>query len=271
MSWTRFAKSKLSARGLAVQSGPYETPVEVITEEQELKNIKKITGEMDNRSFVHIFDDFEYRTIADTYTPFILLAGTTGSPVAPAIAVQTYGVVEFVGGGGDGTDAQDASQMVCHLPMKLDDVGTAIAEAMVKFDTAITNGKLFVGLTDSNTLELAFTIETASIASVATDAAGLMYSDAATAKTWHALSVNGDDDSDHNKDLEIAPKHDAWQKLRVEVKEGEAKFFIDDALVHTITHEVPDEAVNLYATIAFSTTGTARTLYADYFYVGHER
>ncbi len=269
MSWTRFKKSKLSARGLAVQSGPEETPVEVITEDQELQNVKKVTGEMDNRNFVDIFDDFLYGTMAETYTPWILREGTENA-VAPAINVQTGGVARFVGGDGNGTIAQEASQMVCHIPMKLDDVGTAIVEARLKFVTSIDNGRLFVGFTDSTARAIAFSIGNDTVTSVANDAAGFLYDVGADAKTLHALSVSNNEDDSGNVDTTVAPKI-TYQTLRVEIDETSVKYYIDGELVATLTDEVPRKTVNLYATVCLSTDGTARSLDVDYIYVGHTR
>lgn len=270
MGITRFKNCSVSARGLSVQNGPEATPVEVVSEDRELKNIEKVTGELNNRGFFNVFDDFLYQTLTEADTPWILNEGTDGDAADPVINAQTYGVARFVGGAGDGSIAEDASQMVCHIPMKLEDVGKIIVEARLKFVTAITNGRLFVGLTDSTAREIAFSIATATVTSVATDAAGLLYDAGATAKTWHALSVSNDLDSTQNLNTGVAPTI-TYQNLRIEAEDGEVKFFIANNLVHTITNRTPRKGENLYATVCLSTTGTTRSMDLDYLYIGHER
>ena len=274
MPGTHHSGPIVSRRGFRI--GTKEANTEVISNDLELRNIVSIeAGEMSvkeikNRGHFYIFDDFLYQTLVEADTPWILNEGTDGSAADPVVNAQSFGVARFVGGGGDGSIAQDASQMVCHIPMKLEDVGTLVVEARLKFVTGITNGRLFVGLTDTTNREIPFSIATATVTSVATDAAGLLYDDGATAKTWHALSVANDVDSAQNVNTAIAPAI-TYQTLRIEAEEGEVRCFIDGVLVQTITNNTPRINQDLHATVCLSTTGTTRSMDLDYLYVGHER
>ncbi len=262
--------------------GTKDSNTEVVSKDLELKNITKATigeaivekaeiaEEINNRKFFNIFDDFLYQTLTEANTPWILNEGTDGAAADPVVNAQTYGVARFVGGAGNGSITEDASQMVCHIPMKVDDVGTLVMEARLKFVSAITHGRLFVGFTDSTAREIAFSIATAAVTSVASDAAGLLYDVGATAKKWHALSVSDDDDDAGNVNTTVAPKI-TYQTLRVEIDETAVRCYIDGALVATLTDEVPRKTVDLHATVCLSTSGTTRSMDLDYLYVGHKR
>jgi hypothetical protein len=223
----------------------------------------------------NIFDDFIYQAIAETDTPWILNKGSDGQAADPAISAAERGVIRLTTGNNSGDTADDASQIVCAIPVQADS-GSLVVEARLKINTAITGVSVNFGLTDSTDLEEPFTIATTTVTSVATDAACFVYDDGATAKQWFACAVDSDVDDTGNAALgaSVAPVADTYQRLRIEVStDGNTiNFYVDGTLVKTLTGGGITPNTNLYATVvANSTTTASKTVDVDYIYVSHNR
>lgn len=231
---------------------------------------------LNSRYRFEIFDDFLYRVVSETNTPWILNSGSDGSAVDPAIGVQEEGVVVVTTGAGDGTTAVDGSQIICHIPVQADSAGL-VFEARLHINTAITNVSVFFGLTDVTTLEEAFTNAADVITSNASDAVGFLYDTSATTDTWWGCAVDGDTDDAGNATTGTAPTAATYQVLRgiVDATGATCAFYIDDmdTAVLTLSGDAgvsPD--VNLYLTVIACGDGTlSKTVDVDYMYVGHVR
>jgi hypothetical protein len=223
---------------------------------------------------VQCFDDFLYQAITENDNPWILNAGSNGAAIDPAINAQENGVLRVSAGSGDGTVAVDGSQFAGHIPVQADS-GALVFETRLHINTAITNVSINAGLTDSTTLEEPFTIATATITSVASDAVCFVFDDGATTKEWYMCAVDSNTDDTGNAALGTAPAADTYQTLRIEVGSdgATARFYIDGTLAGTLSGAAGvSPNVNLYPTVIIcGTGGTAATADVDYMYVGHTR
>jgi len=220
-----------------------------------------------------LFDDFIQQTLVEADTPWILNEGSDGSATDPAISAQEGGVVRLTTGTGDGSTAQDASQIVCHIPVQADS-GGLVFETRLHINTAITNVSVCAGLTDSTSLEEPFTNAADVITSTATDAACFLYDTSATTDEWWMLAVDSDSDDTGNAATGTAPTADTYQTLRIEVDAdgNTVRYYIDGTLEGTLTNAGVSPSVNLYATVIACGDGTAsKTVDVDYIYVGHKR
>ena len=220
-----------------------------------------------------VFDDFNYQTLAETDTPWILNKGSDGTAADPAISTDERGKIVLTAGAGDGSTAQDGSQIVCAVPVQADS-GNLVFETRLHINTAITGLSVIAGFTDVTTLEEPATIAAATITTNASDMAAFVYDDGATTKEWYAVAVDGDTDDTGNATTGSAPVADTYQTLRIEVSADGAtiKFYVDGVLKKTLSGAAgvsPD--VNLYATVCICGTGEKATVDVDYIYVGHDR
>lgn len=221
-----------------------------------------------------LWDDFTYRVIDETTTPWILNEGVHADATDPTISVQEFGVVQLVTGSDDGTTAADASQIVGHIPVQADSGGLTM-EARLHINTAITNIAVFVGFTDSTALEEPFTNAADVITSTCSDGCGFLYDTDATTDQWWTVAVDTDVDDTGNAASGTAPTADTYQTFRIEVSSDGAtiNFYIDGALELAMSGSTgvsPD--VNLYPTVIACGDGTAsKTVDVDYIWVSHNR
>lgn len=221
-----------------------------------------------------LWDDFVYRVIDETTTIWVLNEGTDAAAADPAISVQENGVVQLVTGAGDGSAAQDISQLVAHIPVQAD-TGGLVMEARLHINTAITNVSVFVGFTDTTDREEPFSNAADVITSVCSDGCGFLYDTSATTDEWWALAVDGDADDAANAATGTAPVADTYQTFRIEVDTTGASinFYINGALELAMSGGAgvsPD--VNLYATVTACGDSTAsKSVDLDYVWVSHNR
>jgi len=231
------------------------------------------TAKINSRDVFEIFDDFTYRAIAETYTPWILNSGTDPQAIDPAISAAEGGVLLMTTGDDTGATAVDATQIICHIPVQADS-GGLVFETRLHINTAITNVSVFCGLTDVTTLEEPFTNAADVITSNATDACGFLYDTDATTDEWWMCAVDSDTDDSGNAATGTAPVADTYQVFRVEVSSNgnSIAYYIDGTLEGTLTNVGVTETANLYATVIACGDGTAsKTVDVDYIYVGTQR
>jgi len=229
---------------------------------------------IDRSYFWEIFDDFNYQTIAATYTPWVLNSGASGTAADPAISAQENGVLQLVTGDDDGTTARDGSQFAGAVPVQADSGGLFV-EARLHINTAIANARVNFGLTDVTTLEEPYTCTGTAYAAAANDAVVFLYDAAATAAgSWHACAVDSTVEDTTNDPMASGPTADTYQKLRIEVSVGggTCTFYVDDVLKATLSGGGVTPNTNLYPTIIACGDGTAsKTVDVDYIHVGHNR
>lgn len=213
-------------------------------------------------NFVEL-EDFHGQPATEAEGPFILNAGIDGTAIDPAIDTsQPAGVWDCKTGTNDGTVAQDGSQLVwSKMPIRLSNLGGGIAiEARIRIKTAITNAKVFFGLTDNTALEEPFTNTADVITAVADDAVGFLYSTDATTDDWWAVAVDSTVKDAANASSGIAPTADVFQILgmRISADGADITFTINGIPAGTMTADVGvGDDVVLYPTLCCNGDGTA--------------
>ncbi len=218
--------------------------------------------------------DFHEKAFDETNEQWILNSGSDNLAVDPALPVGEGGTAFLDAGDGDGTIAADGSQLVWAIPVQADSGGlTVYARAHIE---DITGCSVNIGLTDVTTLEEPFSIATATITSVASNAVCAVFDDGATTKEWFFCGVDGDTDATGNGATGIAPVNGTYQTFRIEIDaDGEsARLYIDGTLAGTLTAAACAASTNLYLTAVICGDGgnsAAVGLTLDYLYVKHNR
>ena len=148
--------------------------------------------------------------------------------------------------------------------------------------TSLANCAVFVGWTDTTSIEMPFTVSGTTITSNATDAVGLLFDSAATASTsWQAVGVKNDSDTALTTvNSAFSPTAGAtnFQNIRVQIDtNGYAYFFVNgnQVAVQNITSSTGQTglanavttSVALTPVVCIRTnTGAAKTATVDYMY-----
>lgn len=227
-----------------------------------------------SRDVFAIFDDFLQQTLTEADTPWVLNSGSNGTAVDPAINAQEGGVLRLTSGVAGTGVAADGSQVVCSVPMQADS-GGLVFETRLHVNTAVTTVQVVAGFTDVTTLELPAAVGAEdAITTNLSDGCVFVYDTDSVADQWFAVGVDSDTDATGNGATGIAPVADVYQTLRIEIDAdgAVARFYINGALVKSLTAAAVSPNVNLFATVVVnSTTTTSRTVDVDYIYAGHNR
>lgn len=107
--------------------------------------------------------------------------------------------------------------------------------------SAVTTMAVYIGLTDvlpGTTLEMPFTLATATFTSNATDAVGFLLDTSATTDTIRCVAVKNDVDATH-VDSADAWAAATWKLFKIKINtDGDASFYIDGTLITTISEAV---------------------------------
>jgi len=220
------------------------------------------------------FYDFHEAAIVEADSPFIFNSGSDDLAIDPAINAQVGGVLRLSAGDGDGTVAVDGSQVVVALPWTANAGGLSF-ECRLKI-TDITLGSVYVGFTDSTSLEEPFSVSAATITSTATNGVGFVYDTAMTTDQWWVVGVNGDTDAVGSGTTGTAPVNATYQRLRCDIDSDGlgASFYINDTLVSTREDAVCSASATLYFTVFANGNGTnasAHTVDVDYIWIECDR
>lgn len=221
-----------------------------------------ITGKYGLGDAVRWQDHFLGAALSGHYT---LLKGSDGSAVNPAILAAAGGKARLTN-----ASAGTASMAVggCELAAQLNweaDKGGLLFGAKLNLST-LTNMSVFIGLTDSISLEAAFSMSGPTLTSNATDGCGFLLDNAATkSTTWKCVGVANDVDA---TTIETGVVHTAGtdDELLMAVDEsGNATFWINGVSVGNmsgaVTKTVPlTEAVSSWV----RTTAAANHVDVDY-------
>lgn len=126
-----------------------------------------------------------------------------------------------------GTSDNNAGSIVLGLNYRASDNGI-VMEAGVNL-TSIASVGLFVGFTDTTSIEFPISISGTTITSTATDAVGLLFDTDATTDVWYAVGVKADvDTAAIAVSSAYTPVAATYQNIRVQVDtNGYAYFFIN--------------------------------------------
>lgn len=154
------------------------------------------------------------------------IAGTSENSGTAAIVVAQRG---GVGGLVTGTSSGNRSAFTTGLNYLVSD-GSVVVQWRVKNVTAVTTRALFVGLSDTVSLENPIEISGTTFTSNATDAVGFVYDTDATTDVWYTAGVNTDSDKGGTavtiNGSTVAPTADVYENFRIEVNpEGDATLY----------------------------------------------
>ena len=224
---------------------------------------------VDPAVFVRLEDHFLGDTLDGHFSG---ASGSDAQALDPAVNAQVGGVVRLVSGD-TVTAAESVSSLTHGLNWQADKGGLRLKAAITPV-SSVADAKYFVGFTDAlatGTLEMPFSIATATVTSNATDAVGFVYDTAATTDEW-ALQGVADGTDTALLHSGVAPVADTEQTLELFVNTaGGADFYINGALVGSVGAAVTAD-VALTPCIAVMTNTTAsKTLDADYILVDGQR
>jgi len=215
-----------------------------------------------NHLVVRYFDDFLGDVIADQWG---VDKGSDGSAANFAVSAAVNGMLRATCGAGAGVSmAANGVQLHQSLQWKAN-MGNLEIEARIKL-SAITNIAVFVGFTD--TLSLEMPIHSAASANTittnATDAVGFFFDTSMTADTFWLAGVKADTDGTHVNST-IAPVADTWIRLKIEVdSSGNATGFINGVRVGQVANACTATVAMTPVIAAFTRSAATATVDVDY-------
>jgi len=180
------------------------------------------------------FDDF----VGDVLNPtWVLLSGSDGGAVDPALGQQQYGVMVLDGGDAGTNVATDTSEAALGLHWSADQ-GSLVWESRMHINADLTDVRMCAGLTDSIDLEQPATIGGSDVVTqVAHDYAAFCYDTAGDTDVWFALSAAAQTPGTGAGATAVGATFNVYQVFRIEVDAAgaQARFYIDGTLVKTVT------------------------------------
>lgn len=162
--------------------------------------------------------------------------GTDSTTSDGAIVEGVNGVFRLTAGDSAGTIAADGAQLNSALNWKASQ-GNLVFECRFKL-AAITTVAIYVGLTDTKSLEGPVSLSGTTYTTNATDAVGVLFDTAATTDTWRLVGVANDVDATH-VDTGLAPVADTYETWRIEVDTaGKATFYRNGAQIGSLSGAV---------------------------------
>ncbi|HEC61438.1 hypothetical protein LCGC14_0705670 [marine sediment metagenome] len=216
------------------------------------------------------YDDFMGNTIRDEWA---LDSGSTASD--PALDQQQFGVIAFTTNA-DSAYADDFSAITLGLHWSADQ-GSLVFETRLRHVTNITAQAVCFGLTDVQADEQWAAIDGSDVVTIAAnDGVAFCFDDTATSKQWFALGVDGTTPSTGNGAVGAgsAPVAGTFQIFRIEVDAAgeDARFYIDGALVATLTANVVNVGVLLTPFLNIDNLGDpVDVIDMDYIYISAAR
>lgn len=209
-------------------------------------------------------DDFLGDTVLAQYTE---VSGTDAEAVQ-AIQEEQFGVYQLTSGD-VGNTAADLEAVYLSLEWQADQ-GALIYEARLHLDTAITTVEVCAGFTDDvSTVELPFTNASDTVTAVADDAVMFCFDTGSTTVEWFVNGVAGGTEATGIAAAGVAPAQDVYQTLRIEIDDGGAdcRFYIDGALVGTLTANCVTNTDLLAPGVVISSGGAAASHVVDVDYI----
>lgn len=214
---------------------------------------------------VRLFDDFN-RPVIDTN---VWTANKNNSATAFAINAQVNGVLR---GTVTNNSGNDLSWVYNSLNYQADDGGPLIFEARVALVTALTTN-VFVGLSDEATGEVPISIDSGTVTTTATDAAGFYYAGGESTPVWRCGGVaNGTDSTQTAAAATRNPVAGTFQTLRGVLNgDGLGSFYIDGHVIAENVSGCVTKTVSVMPYFAISDDGAAGSLDIDYVFVSKGR
>lgn len=199
----------------------------------------------------------------------------TDAQAVQAIAVEQYGVYQLTSGDAGVNPAGDLEGVHSGLIFQADQ-GSLVFEARLHLDGDILTASVCMGfMDDASTAEMPGTISGTTITTVTDDAVVFCFDTDATTDEWYAIGTDDTTESTGNAITGVAPTVDVYQVFRIEVDSGgeDARFYIDGALVGTLTANVVNVTDLLSCFVSVDSAGNAAShvVDIDYIYCGADR
>lgn len=209
-------------------------------------------------------DDFLGDTVLAQYTE---VSGSDAEAVQTIVEEQ-YGVYQLTSGD-VGNTAADLEAVYLSLEWQADQ-GSLIYETRLHIDTDIATVEVCAGFTDDvSTVELPFTNATDTVTAVADDAIMFCFDTGSTTVEWFVNGAAGGTEATGIAAAGVAPAPDVYQTLRIEVDDGgsDCRFYIDGALVGTLTANCVTNTDLLAPGVVISSGGNAGSNIVDVDYI----
>lgn len=212
-------------------------------------------------------DHFLGDTVLAQYTE---VSGSDAEAVQ-AIQEEQFGVYQLTSGD-VGNTAADLEAVYLSLEWQADQ-GSLIYETRLHLDTAITTVEVCAGFTDDvTTVELPFTNASDTVTAVADDAIMFCFDTGSTTVEWFVNGAAAGTEATGIAAAGVAPAANVYQTLRIEIDDGGAdcRFYIDDALVGTLTANCVTNTDLLAPGVVISSGGAvaSHVVDVDYIYAG---
>lgn len=209
-------------------------------------------------------DDFLGDTVRPQYTE---VSGSDAEAVQTIVEEQ-FGVYQLTSGD-VGNTAADLEAVYLSLEWQADQ-GSLIFETRLHLDTAITTVEICAGFTDDvSTVELPFTNATDTVTAVADDAVMFCFDTGSTTVEWFVNGAAGGTEATGIAAAGVAPAFGVYQTLRIEIDDGGAdcRFYIDGALVGTLTANCVTNTDLLAPGVVISSGGAVASHVVDVDYI----
>ena len=197
--------------------------------------------------------------------PTEVTGSSENSGTAATVVGKVGGVVGLITGTSDG----NRSQIVTGLNLKAED-GSLDFTALVMSLTAITVRAMFVGWTDTVSIENPIELSGVTLTSTATDAVGFVYDTAATTDVWYIQGVKADVDTALKAAVSpftggsLVPVAGTYQELRMITNvDGLTSFYIDGMFVGQVAASVTPTVLLTPTVLVETRTTAAATVYVD--------
>jgi hypothetical protein len=214
---------------------------------------------------VRLFDDFNCTTL----NSLLWTAASNNSGTAFAISAAVNGTMR---GTVTSNSGNDSSTVYGSLNYHADDGGPLIFEARVAIQTALTVN-VFFGLSDQAAEEIPISIQSGTVTTTATDAAGFYYAGGESTPVWRCGGVAADVDSTQTAASAVHnPVVATFQTLRVVLDaDGKGSFYINGVAIAENVSGCVTKTVALMPFFCISDDGAAGSLDVDYCYVSGGR
>lgn len=214
---------------------------------------------------VQWMDDFLGDTVLDQYTE---VSGSDAEAVQTIVEEQ-YGVYQLTSGDVGSNPAADLEGVYLSLEWQADQ-GSLIYETRLHIDTDIATVEVCAGFSDDvSTVELPFTNAADTVTAVSDDAIMFCFDTGSTTVEWFVNGAAGGTEATGIAAAGVAPTADVYQKLRIEIDDGgsDCRFYIDDALVGTLTANCVTNTDLLAPGVVISSGGNAGSNVVDIDYI----
>lgn len=210
-------------------------------------------------------DDFLGDTVLAQYTE---ISGSDGQALQTIVEEQ-FGVYQLTSGDVGSGALADLEGVYLSLEWQPDQ-GSLIFETRLHLDTDVATVELCAGFSDDvSTVQLPFTNSADTVTAVTSDAIMFCFDTNATTDEWWVNGAAAGTEATGIAATGVVPTGDIYQTLRIEIDDGgsDCRFYIDGALVGTLTANCVTNTDLLAPGVVISSGGNAGSNIVDIDYI----